>query len=115
MGGSQNDDYTQNIFSNSQPLGPSPLIFIFLIDMVRQSRVGRSAKKGKKTLARTFKDTKLKRILILKSAGLSRAATVFIVCERICKLKHSVCEKQNTTNSMIIHLHPDTWQCFLLL
>ena len=48
MGGSQNDDYTQNIFSNSQPLGPSPLIFIFLIAMIRQSRVGRSAKKAKK-------------------------------------------------------------------
>ena len=26
------------------PLRPSPLIFMFLIDMVRQSRVGRSAK-----------------------------------------------------------------------
>ena len=46
-------------------------------------------------LAITFRDTKLKRI----SAGLSRADTVFIVCERICKLKHSICEKQNPTNS----------------
>ena len=56
---------------------PSPLIFMFLIDMVRQSRVGRSAKKKKakkKMLAITFRDTKLKRI----SAGLSRADTVFI-------------------------------------
>ena len=35
----------------------------------------------------------------IQSAGLSRADTVFIVCERICKLKHSVCEKENPTNS----------------
>ena len=75
---------------------PSPLIFMFLIDMVRQSRVGRSAKqKEKKKLAKTFKDTKLERL----SAGLLIADTVFIVCERIHKLKHSVCEKQNLTNS----------------
>ena len=37
--------------------------FMFLIEMVHQSRVGRSAKKkAKKKLARTFKDMKLKRI-----------------------------------------------------
>ena len=73
-----------------QGLRPPPLIFMFLTDMVRQSRVSRSAKKkGKKRgkkLARTFKDTKLKRIKCRFIKSLY-SNTVLVVCERVCKVK----------------------------
>ena len=45
------------------------------------------------------KKAKKKMLAITFWEKLSIADTVFIVCERICKLKHSVCEKQNPTNS----------------
>ena len=74
--------------------------------MVRQNRVDRSGRKKKakkKTrLARTFKDTKLKRI----KCRFIKSYTVCIVCERICKLKHSVCEKQNPANSQPVASAP---------
>ena len=77
----------QYFVSKTLTLRPSPIILMFLINMVHQIEVGSVGrqKKDKKKLARTFKDTKLKHI----SVALSRADTVFIVCERICKLKYT--------------------------
>ena len=64
-------------------LRPSPPIFLFRIDMVCQSRVGQSAKKKKDKKNSWPERSKTQKKSVL-SAGLSRADTVFIVCERIC-------------------------------